>query len=304
MTKLTALFLGFGKRFIILFKSRMYDFVFIHREVAPLGPPIFEWILAKVLKKKIIYDFDDAIWLTDRPNESLIMKVGKWRSKVGLISSWSNKVSCGNEYLCSYARSFNTNIVYNPTTIDTENLHNPALFDTTHTERHKIRIGWTGSHSTLKYLFEIEAVVRKILVENSQVEFVVIADRKPALSLPSLTFIPWNQETEMEDLRSIDIGIMPLPDDRWAQGKCGFKALQYMALKLPVIASPVGVNSTIIDDGTNGFLCRTPQCWEQSLTKLINDSDLRKSMGTGGRIKVIENYSVLSNSATFLSLFE
>ncbi len=302
--KLTALVSGFAKRLIVLFNSQMYDFVFIHREVSPLGPPVFEWILAKILRKKIIYDFDDAIWLTDRQNESWVLKMGKWRSKVSFICKWSYKVSCGNEYLCSYATLFNKNVVYNPTTIDTNNLHNPVLFKPV-AAKDKVRIGWTGSHSTLVYLREVEPVLQKILAAYSHVELIVIADRPPIMpAISSVTFIAWNPETEIQDLMLFDIGIMPLPDNKWAQGKCGFKALQYMALERPAVGSPVGVNSKIIDNGINGFLCSTPEAWEQALRKLIENPSLRKSMGVNGRKKILENYSVLSNSSTFLSLFE
>ncbi len=185
LIKLVAVISGLTKRLIVLFKSPMYDFIFIHREAAPFGPPIFECILAKVLRKKIIYDFDDAIWLTDRQKESAIFRIAKWRSKVGSICKWAYKVSCGNEYLCNYAAHFNKNVVHNPTTIDTENLHyrlsDPGadqIFDT-------IRIGWTGSHSTLKYLDEIQPVLYKILQEHPRVEFVVIADRPPSLDIGS-----------------------------------------------------------------------------------------------------------------------
>ena len=304
LIKIRVLGSGFIKRFIVLFKSLMYDFVFIHREASPLGPPIFEWVLAKVLKKNIIYDFDDAIWLTDRQDESPIIRALKWRSKVDLICKWSYKVSCGNEYLCNYAAPFNKNVVCNPTTIDTEDMHNPSLFEEINSEQKKVRIGWTGSHSTLKYLTKIESVLQKILNRYPSVEFIVIADREPALILPLVTFIPWNPDAEMEDLMRFDIGIMPLPDDEWANGKCGFKALQYMALERPAIASPVGVNTKIIDHGIDGFLCRSDEEWEEALKTLIEDPNLRKSMGKSGRKKVIESYSVLSNSTTFLSLFE
>jgi glycosyltransferase involved in cell wall biosynthesis len=303
--KLKALAFGFSKRVIVLFKSPMYDFVFIHREAAPLGPPIFEWILAKILQRKIVYDFDDAIWFTDRKNESALLKIGKWRSKVGNICAWSHKVSCGNDYLREYAALFNKNVIYNPTTIDTENLHNPALFKLTNSDPNKIRIGWTGSHSTLKYLNEIEDVLKKILRENPHVEFLVIADRKPDLPLlPSIIFIPWNPITEIRNLLLFDIGVMPLPDDSWAKGKCGFKALQYMAMEIPAVASPVGVNSKIIDEGLNGFLCITSNDWEIALKKLIEDPKLRREMGLRGREKIIKNYSLRSNASTFLSLFE
>lgn len=305
LTKGRALLCGLFKRCIALVKSPMYDFVFIHREVAPLGPPIFEWILAKVLRRKLIFDFDDAIWLSDRQNESLLLRIGKWRSKVSLICKWSYKVSCGNEYLCDYAKLFNNDVVYNPTTIDTENLHNPALFKPSASAKEKLRIGWTGSHSTLKYLKEIESVIYSVLSENQHVEFLVIADRKPLLpSLSNFLFIPWSSETEIHSLVLFDIGVMPLPDDMWSKGKCGFKALQYMAMEVPAVVAAVGVNSIIIDEGVNGFLCSTPREWEDALLKLIRDAALRKSMGINGRKKVIENYSVLSNTATFLSLFD
>ncbi len=305
LTKLKAIVAGFVKRMIVLFKSPMYDFVFIHREVTPLGPPVFEWLLAKVFRRKIIYDFDDAIWLTDRLNEPWILGLAKWRTKVASISSWAYKVSCGNEYLCNYAALYNKNVVYNPTTIDTENLHNPALYKTINRETNKIRIGWTGSHSTLKYLKEIELVLQRILLDYPQVEFVVIADQAPALkAIPSLKFVPWNSDTEIKDLIQIDIGIMPLPDDQWAKGKCGFKALQYMSLGNPAVASPVGVNSRIIHQGVNGFLCSTPDEWENAIRRLIDDPELRKIMGENGRKTILENYSVVSNAGNFLSLFE
>lgn len=303
ITKLFVLTLGLIKRIMILLKLPAYDFIFIHRELAPLGPPVFEWILTKALGKKVIYDFDDAIWLTDRQQESAMFRIAKWRSKVRSICKWSYKVSCGNEYLCSYAAEFNKNVVYNPTTIDTENVHlRPPVHEQT---SDRIRIGWTGSHSTLKYLDEIQLVLRQILKRYPGVEFIVIADRPPSLDLGSpIKFVPWNSETEIKDLLQFDIGIMPLPDDDWAKGKCGFKALQYMALELAAVASPVGVNSKIINHGVNGFLCNTAEEWEKSLRILIEDSNLRKKMGINGRRTVVENYSVLSNSANFLSLFE
>jgi glycosyltransferase involved in cell wall biosynthesis len=301
--KTWAISLGLVKRFLMLFEVRLYDFVFIHREATPIGPPIIEWILTKVFRKKIIYDFDDAIWLTDRRKESSILRILKWRSKVKYVCKWSLKVSCGNDYLCSFASKFNQHVTYNPTTVDTENHHNPSLFSVPENNE-KIVIGWTGSYSTLKYLSEIEGVLKKMEDENPLVEFIIIADQKPDLPLKNLTFISWNIETEIADLLNFDIGIMPLPDDEWAKGKCGFKLLQYMALKIPSVASPVGVNSTIIDHGINGFLAESPDDWLKYMICLINDKDLRKKIGKSGRKKVIDYYSVLSNSTRFTSLFE
>lgn len=300
--KIFALSKGFSKRLFILFRAVSYDFVFIHREASPIGPPVIEWLLAKVLRRKIIYDFDDAIWLTDRNEEPKLMGLIKWRNKVKYICRWSFKISCGNSYLCTYASKYNKHVFYIPTTIDTENWHNPILFPV-HKDPNCINIGWTGSHSTLKYLNTIESVLKKILALHPSVNIIVIADQQPELSFP-INFIPWNEKSEIDDLLKIDIGIMPLPADEWSKGKCGFKALQYMALGIPAVVSPVGVNANIIDPGVNGFLADSKEQWYQYINTLILDEALRKTMGKAGRQKVIELYSVESNSFAFLSLFE
>jgi glycosyltransferase involved in cell wall biosynthesis len=300
--KVFALAKGFLRRFLILFSLPQYDFVFIHREASPIGPPMIEWLIANLFRKKIVYDFDDAIWLTDRVNEPFFLRLLKWRSKVKHICKWSYKVSCGNEYLCNYARQFNKRVIYNPTTIDTDTLHNPALYQKKESEI--IIIGWTGSHSTLKYLEEINLVLSEIENHFPFVRLMVIADRKPNLRLRSLLYKPWSIQSEINDLIVFDIGIMPMPDDQWAKGKCGFKALQYMALQIPTVASPAGVNSLIVDHGLNGFLASSWEEWKSYLTQLICDSDLRFKLGKKGREKVIDRYSVNSNTETFLRLFE
>lgn len=298
-----ALLTGYGKRWMILFKVQRYDYIFIHREASPIGPPIFEWIIGKLLKKKIIYDFDDAIWMTDNINEPPIQRILKWRVKVASICAWSYRVSCGNAYLCDYARQFCQRVVFNPTTIDTENWHNRSLYEVRKPHKEVI-IGWTGSHSTVKYLKIIEPVLQQIESEHSQVRFVFIADKKPDLNLKTSVFIPWKHDTEIEDLLTFDIGLMPLPDDEWSKGKCGFKVLQYMSLGIPSVASPVGVNPDIIIQGVDGYLANSLDEWLTALRLLIADADLRERVGAQGKDKVRNHYSVSSNSSNFLSLFD
>jgi glycosyltransferase involved in cell wall biosynthesis len=300
--KVIAVASGFLRRSAILFRLFPYDFIFIHREAAPVGPPIFEWIIARVLRKKIIYDFDDAIWMSDRKKESFIFRVLKSRSKVAQICEMSYRVSCGNEYLCQYAKQFNNKVVLNPTTIDTESHHNPGLFNRTDFIDN-IVIGWTGSHSTLKYLESLEPVFIGLEKRYPNIVFVVIADQKPNLQVKNFIFRPWSEQTETADLANFDIGVMPLTDDEWAKGKCGFKALQYMAMEIPAICSPVGVNAKIIDHEKNGLLAKTESEWTDCLQRLIADTQLRKTMGVNGRTKVIQAYSVASNSSNFLALF-
>lgn len=299
--KLIILIRGFLRRTVVIFSVYHYDYVFVHREITPVGPPVFEWIIAKILKRKIIYDFDDAIWTTDRTDESRLVKTLKARSKVASICSWSYKVSCGNPYLCNFALNFNSNVVLNPTTIDT------SVFNTVHSrvkkQDNRITIGWTGSHSTLKYLNAILPALQQIEKEFSNVRIVVIANQKPELNLKSMSFIPWNIRSEVEDLQLIDIGIMPLPNDEWSKGKCGFKILQYMSMAIPAVASPVGVNSTLIQNGQSGFLASDNATWFEAIKRLIEDETLRASFGERGQKFVEEHYSVNSNSSNFLRLF-
>jgi len=302
IAKITALVTGYSRRIPLLVRAAKFDRIFIHREAAPLGPPLLEWFIARVLRKKIIYDFDDAIWLTDRVHESLIARILRSRSKVESVCRMSYRVSCGNMYLASYARKFNSNVVVNPTTIDTQFRDPPR--PRKHGMQPGLTIGWTGTQSTLKYLEPLGKVVGHIIAKHPDVQFCIVADKSPTFKWPSTRFVPWVKATELEDLLNFDIGVMPLPDDDWARGKCGFKALQYMALGIPTIASPVGVNEEIIQHGKNGLLASSDDEWIACLERLILDETLRKSLGTAGEQTVTDRYSVKSNSKLFLSLFD
>ncbi|MFN5170919.1 MAG: glycosyltransferase family 4 protein [Cyclobacteriaceae bacterium] len=299
--KILIIALGLVKRAGQIRAALRHDWVFIHREAAPVGPPIIEWIIARLLKKKVIYDFDDAIWLTDKKNEDWIDSLLRYRKKVKSICRWSFRVSCGNQYLTDYAAQFAKQVIINPTTIDTEYVQNQA-FAAPAKLTEQITIGWTGTHSTLKYLDSITDVLGQLEKMYPNLRFLVIADRNPGYPLRSYVFKAWDASTEISDLKEIDIGIMPLPDDQWTRGKCGFKILQYLSLGIPAVASPVGVNKRIITPA-NGLLANTPDEWMNSLELLIQKADLRRQMGREGVRMVEENYSVDSNSGNFLALF-
>ena len=296
-------FLGFARRLGILLRIRAFDVVFIHREAAPVGPPVIEWMIAFFTNSRIVYDFDDAIWLTDDQHESWIKKMVKWRSKVRSICRWSYKISCGNEWLAEFATRQNQKVVVNPTTIDTTLQHARSLY-TSESNKDNVTIGWTGSSTTLKYLAPLESVLQRLESEFPHLKFLVIADRPPAIPVPMLQFRKWSIESEAKDLMSVDIGVMPLPDDEWSKGKCGFKALQYMAMEIPVVLSPVGANLQIVTEGEDGFFASSETEWYDRLSMLITDGTLRREMGRKGRSTVVNHYSVSSNSPVFLSLFE
>lgn len=275
-----------------------FDTVFIHREAAPVGPPVFEWLIAKVFGKQVVFDFDDAIWLPNTSASNPFIQLFKRYRNADNTCRWAWKVSCGNAYLRDHAARFNDNAIVNPTTIDTEGLHNRV-------KRHgsgRPVIGWTGSHSTIKYLDRVVPILSK-LEQEFDFEFLVIADRAPDFTLKGLRYVPWDKATEIDDLLRMDVGIMPLEDDRWAKGKCGFKALQYMALGIPAIVSPVGVNTTIVSHGVNGWICDADAEWEQTLRSILNDRTQLADRSEAARDTVVQRYSVQSNTANFLALF-
>ena len=297
--KLLGVLKGFLRRlYVVLFTVAPYDYVFIHREVSPIGPPVFEWIISKLWRKKIIYDFDDAIWIPNTSNENKVVSWFKAFWKIKYICKWAYKVVGGNDYLCNYAKKFNSNVILIPTCVDVVNQHT-GIKDQ-HTD--KIVIGWTGSHSTMFFLNNVIDVLHQIAKEFNT-EIIIISNRAPQFNLHNMRFIPWNESSEIHDLMEMNIGIMPLEDDPWCEGKCGFKLIQYMSLGIPAIASPIGVNKKIIEEGVNGSLCTTNKEWYNSLVNLIKNKDLRIQMGLAGRKKVLANFSLQANAGSFLALF-
>lgn len=297
IVRLFSIILGFFRRVSHLFFVPSCDLVFIHRELTPMGPPIFEFIIAKIFRKKIIYDFDDAIWLPDPNETNPLLRLIKWKSKVRKICEWSWKVSAGNEYLADFARQYCKKVEVVPTVVDTD-YHVPAA-----EENEGITIGWTGSHTTLQYLDPLVPSLDR-LGQKHGVKFAVIANKDPELSITGFEFIPWDQKREVADLQRFDIGVMPLTDDIWSQGKCGFKAIQYASIGIPAIVSPVGVNKEVVQNEVSGYWSSEAPDWEARLEMLITSKKLRKQMGQAGRAHIEANYSVNAIREKFLKLFE
>lgn len=299
MAKLWNLIAGFIKRGFVLGRISHYDIIFLHREASPLGPPIFEWLITKVLRKKVIYDFDDAIWLPNTSAQNHIASFFKWHSKTSSIIAWSYGISCGNGWLATFAANYNRNVKVIPTTIEDSWLQLPIKV---HSNDNSVRLVWTGTHSTLKYLNEILPVLDD-LHEEIRFDFLLISNHKPPWSREYLRFEYWSKEKETQQLMQGDIGLMPLKDTDWEKGKCGFKAIQYMALGIPPVVSPVGVNTLIVEHDSNGYLCETSQDWRKFLKILISDAARRSEMGKNARKKIRNNYSVEAVKDDFLALF-
>lgn len=290
-------------------KLKQYDYIWVYREASLIGPPWFEWFAAKILGKKILYDFDDAIWIPKTVSHNPLVAFLRRHKKTENICCWAYRISCGNDFLCSYAGQFNKNVVKIPTTIDTHQYHNRLK-----QHRHlagsgaseKIIIGWTGTISTMVYLEPIYPVIAR-LAQQYAVEFRIISNSPPPARWSAFVrFVPWQKESEIDDLLAFDIGLMPLSEGDWERGKCGFKILQYMALGIPAVASSVGVNSEIIQDGQNGLLVANDneELWFKAIERLIVLPGLRKRFGEEGRQTVEKYFSVQAQKDAYLALFE
>jgi glycosyltransferase involved in cell wall biosynthesis len=298
LKKINIVVRSFFKRYRELKKAGQYDIIFVQREAIMLGTSFFERKYAS--KSKVIFDFDDSIWLTQISGANKLFRFIKNPDKTKRIIKVASLVFAGNQYLAEYAKQFNNEVVIIPTTIDTEE-YKPAI----PSGKKKICIGWSGSFSTIIH-FETCIESLKIIKNKfgTEVYFKVIGDENYRNEELEITGNAWKKNTEINDLQEIDIGIMPLPDDEWAKGKCGLKGLQYMALAIPAIMSPVGVNTEIIRDGENGFLASTTEDWVNKLSQLIEFSQLREAMGAKGRETVMKSYSVEANKDHYLHYFK
>lgn len=300
----------FGKFWIMLksffhrigdvYKAKHYDVVFIYREAFMLGTIIIEALLAQT-SAKIIFDFDDSIWLNDTSEGNKNLSWLKRPEKTKDIIKLADRVIVGNQYLANYALDHNKKTSIIPTTIDTT-YHKPHKNGQSKTDC--VCIGWTGTSTTLRHFIEIEPTLVKIKEKyGDKVCFKLINNADYENKALDLKTTPWSLENEIQDLQSIDIGIMPLPNDKWAKGKCGFKGLQYMSLEIPTIMSPVGVNTDIITHGENGFLAESAEQWFNTLCLLIESPELRKSIGQSGREEIIKRFSVESNKEEYVKIF-
>lgn len=281
-----------------LVKADEYDIIFIFREALLTGSTYFERMFSKS-KAKIIFDFDDAIWLPNVSAGNKILQFIKNPKKTDEILAVSDMVFAGNQYLADYAKSFCKKVKVIPTTIDTS-YHKRSLKE----NNERVCIGWTGTQTTLKYLELLEPVFRELTIKyGDKIYFKVICDVPLHINGLKIVNEKWNKETEIQQLEEIDIGVMPLTDDQWSKGKCGFKGLQYMAMESAALLSPVGVNTEIITDGENGFLIRSNLEWIEKLSLLIENKDLRKELGQNGRKTIEQKFSVNANKQRYIDYF-
>jgi glycosyltransferase involved in cell wall biosynthesis len=273
-----------GRRLIEARQAGKFDLVYVFREGALIGPAIAERILGWT-GVPYVFDFDDAVWVRYVSPANSYLSYLRFPAKTAAVCRRAQHVMAGNPYLREYALRFNPRVSVIPTTIDTAR-YRPLPFRTSA----RPIIGWTGSYSTEQYLELVRPALERLRARHD-FRLVVIGGGGFRADGVEVEHRPWRSATETDDLADIDIGLMPLPDAEWERGKCGLKALQYMALAIPVVVSPVGVNSDIVGDGVNGFLARTLPEWESALERLLTNAELRRRLGLEGRATVERNYS-------------
>lgn len=278
-------------------RAAAFDVVLVHRA---LLPPVEHWLL-RHYARRIVFEFDDAIMFRDSSHPSMRSwrRMGRFRRMV----RGAQTVIAGNDYLKAWAARVNPNTVVIPTSIELNDY--PVLLPRRNAPDEAAPIiGWIGTRVNLMYLETLRGALAQIgqTVQGSQSpRLKVVCDAFPDIQGIALEKKLWTLAEEPDDVRSFQIGIMPLPDDIWARGKCGLKLLQYMAASVPVICSPVGVNQVIVKDGVNGFTASTEAEWVDRLKCLLADAALRARIGQAGRAAVEADYSTTINAPKFIS---
>lgn len=290
---------GYFRRFLDLFRLHKYDIIYVHLWVTPLGPPIFEWFIKK-LSKKIVYDIDDMIYKSEGSamNNLIYMLKGKDKS-IAMMKYADHVITCTPD-LNDFAKQYCTNCTDISSTLDTERMF-PV---NTYTNDHPIVIGWTGTHSTVPYLYLLTNVFQQLAKER-QFKLRVIGNFKFHIDGVDYEYLDWNKEDEAKQLQCMDIGVYPLPTDAWVMGKSGLKALTYMTFALPVVATNVGTAiNRVITDNENGLLVKTNEEWIEKLKYLIDNPDERKRLGQNARQTVLDKFSIEANKPVYLQILK
>lgn len=284
---LASVIKAYGNRLRRVAFGPLGDVVWVYAEQFPYLPAMFERLLAS-RSRPLVYDLDDAFFLSydDHPNP-LLRKVLRGKLEPLLRSAFA--CTCGNPYLADYASQFCPTTIVIPTVVDT------AIYRPVARSRGggSLTIGWIGSPSTWTYVRPLLPTLRD-LCQNFATKFFVIGAGAGAEAdwFPGMELREWSESNEIADIQSMDIGIMPVSDDKWARGKSGYKLIQYMACGLPVVASPVGVNREIVRSEESGILATTQSGWRIALERLLGNAEQRRRMGEQGRKRAVADYSL------------
>jgi L-malate glycosyltransferase len=292
---------GYCARIIDLFRLRNYNLVYVFLWVTPFGPPIFER-LYRAFAKKLLYDIDDLVYSKHHKNSSNALISGlKGRNKPIYLMKVADHVITCTPHLDSFVRRYNQKTTDISSTINTDTYVsvNPYSNNT----GRPIVLGWSGSITTAKYLHLLDTVLREL---RKRRDFKLLVMGAPDFTIDGIDIetVPWSESAEIPTLQRIDIGLYPLPDEEWVLGKSGLKALQYMALGLPTVATAIGANFRVLEDGVSGFLVSSEAQWLERLEQLMDDPSLRKRLGEAARHRVESLYSIRANTPVYLKILD
>ena len=262
-------------------RAREIDLAMLYCELLPFMPGQLE---RKLIRQPYIYDLDDAFYLRYTLGRKRILS-GILGGKFDHLMAGAAAVTAGNSTLAEYASRHNPSVDLLPTVVDT-NRYEPVPKQ----KSGKLTVGWIGSPSTSTYLPELVAPLAELGAEG-EVDFVVVGGKAPSIPHVNIREVPWSEASEVELINTFDIGVMPMPDDEWARGKCAYKLIQYMACGLPVIGSAVGANKDVVTAECGHMVSGSAQ-WLQAFRQLRDNPKLRASMGEAGRARVEEHYSL------------
>ena len=287
---------GLVRRFRLLFEAGKFDLLFVQREAMPIGPAIFEWLYQVGGRLPMILDLDDATYLPySSPNFGSLGSALKFFGKTDNLIKSSRAVICGNRFIAEHVENLGTRAVVIPTIVDTEKFH------PTKGSNQDPVIGWIGTHSTYPSLEFILPVLKKLAERYRFRLHVVGAGRDLKIDGMEIENLEWALGREVVDFQSLDIGLYPMAesssaDKKWLSGKSGFKAIEYMAVGVPFVMSPVGVCAEIGIEGETHFNARGPEDWYNSLELLLTNAELRRRMGERGREFSVANYRLTDHA--------
>jgi L-malate glycosyltransferase len=291
-------FRGYLKRIRDIFQLKEYDIIYVHLWVTPFGLPFFEWIF-RMFSRRLIYDIDDLVYLKGIESKAHpVVTAIKGRKKPLFLMKVADHVITCTPYLDDFVRQYNKNTTDISSTVDTQYRYIPSI---SYKNDHILTIGWSGSLSTSKYFYFLGPVLQKLA---TQFHFKVLVMGDPAVKIEGvdLEAVSWTEENEIKVLEKFDIGVYPLPHEQWVYGKSGLKAIQYMAFGTPTVATAIGANFRVIENGISGFLVTSEDEWIAVLSKLIKDAELRRTIGMAGRRRVEELFSIEANKMKYLKV--
>jgi L-malate glycosyltransferase len=297
--KLAGVTKGYARRLRELFRVRRYDLVYCHMYVTPLGPSFAERV-TRALARRLVFDLEDNVLVgqqfgrNESPNRLARSLRGK--GKAQYLIRTADHVITSSPALNDVCVPINARraCTYVSSSVDSDRFR-PAC---RYTNDGLVTIGWTGTYSSRAYLDLLRGVLQK-LAEQRRFRLRVIGNFDYALPGVDLEVVRWTAEREIQDLQAIDIGLYPLPADEWVSGKSGLKAIQYMMMGLPCVATDVGTTPLIIRDGENGLLVRTEDEWLNALVRLLDDPQLRRRLGEAARRDAVAKYSTKAVAAQY-----